>query len=69
MSRVFDLSCPLVFEVYLPNDGNDGDQGGESHDRETISLPAVEAEMLKAVANSCQSSRRRQRLNASDAGV
>jgi beta-glucosidase len=34
-------------------------QAGESHDRETITLPAVEAEMLAAVAGACQSSRRR----------
>ena len=32
---------------------------GESHDRETIALPAVEAEMLSAVAQACQSARRR----------
>jgi hypothetical protein len=38
--------------------------GGESHDRQQIRLPAVQAQLLSAVAATCQSSRR-QRLGQS----
>jgi hypothetical protein len=41
---------------------------GESHDRETIDLPPVEAEMLRAVAGACRNPRRHSSSSSSGSG-